>query len=70
VIGERTADVFRIRIIELERDVEEPIVVGDKREALDRRLVVIAGIDLVPFFDARRVAPAFIRQIGVDRDRP
>jgi hypothetical protein len=69
-VAERRADGARIRIVELEARINEPVVVREIADVLHLRLGVVTRVDLVPFLDARRAAPPFVGKIAVDRDAP
>ena len=68
-IGERRADLLRIRILEMEGRVEEMVVVRHPGHVLHLRLGVVGGVGLVPLVDAQRVFPGRVGEIAVDRDR-
>src|SRR5581483_2750089 len=68
VVAERGANRRWARIVELEPDVQESIVVGHVADVFDRRLVVVTRLYLVPRRDARRAPPPLVVQVAVDVD--
>ncbi len=68
-VGERRPHLTRLRVLELERGVEEPIVEGQVADVLDLGLDVVAGLGLVPPVDTGRALPAGIGQVAVDGNR-
>ena len=70
VVAERRADALRIGVREVERDIEEVVVVGQPGDRLHLRLDAVAGVRLVEGLDPRRPLPPRIAQPAVDLDRP
>jgi len=68
-VGVGRADLLRVRIVELEADVEVLVVVGHPAHALHLRLDVVPGVRLPPLVDRRRILPGRIREVAVDDDR-
>src|SRR5581483_1764882 len=66
VVAQRRADRGRVRVVELEPDVQEAVVVREIGDALHRRLGVVARVHLEPGGDRRGAAPPLVREVAVD----
>ena len=68
-VHERRPDLRHVRLLAPEGRVEELVVPADAGDRLDGRHRAVARLELVEGVDDRRLGPARIRQVAVDRDR-
>ena len=67
-LRERRPDLPRLRVVALERRVEEPVVVGKPGNRPHLRRDVVSRVRLVERLDPGRSGPAGVPEVAVDRD--